>query len=97
MMRLWRIIPLMKPLPPITVPGGPAEPGGHDVRREAWLCFIGGIFFTGDILDGVGQATGFGLLVEWSKVVVGPALLFTGGWELLRLYRRKKQGGPLPK
>jgi hypothetical protein len=58
-------------------------------RREAWLSLIGGVFFTGDVLDRVGQATGLGLVVEWSKVIVRPALLITGGWQLLRIYWRR--------
>jgi hypothetical protein len=55
---------------------------------DAWMAFVGGIFFTGDTLNGVGQASGFTLAMEWAKVVVGPALLATGGYELFRLYVR---------
>ncbi len=59
-------------------------------QLQAWFTFVGGLFFTGDVLDGVGRASGFALFIEWAKVVIGPGILLTGGWELFRLYLRRK-------
>lgn len=58
---------------------------------EAAFVFLGGIFLTGDVLDGVGPASGFALVMEWAKVVLGPLLLAVGAWQLLRLYRRRRR------
>lgn len=49
------------------------------------------------VLDGVSNASGFALFMEWGKVIIGPGMLIAGASELFRLYLRSKPpGSPSP-